>query len=65
MCSNDESSVTVAFLWGSSHSFNFIRILPENFFFEEWPWFRFNYLGLVLGMVLKLQKRSKLKKGQT
>ena len=37
----------------------------KNSFFEEWPWFKFNNLGLALGMALKfytnVAKRLKLK----
>ena len=37
----------------------------KNHFFEEWSWFKFNYLELALGMVLKFYtsvvKRLKLK----
>ena len=38
----------------SYHNLKFIRIWPEKpLFFEGWPWFIFNNLGLALGTNLK------------
>ena len=38
----------------SYHNLNFIRIWPEKTIsFDGWSWFKFNNLGLALGMVLK------------
>ena len=38
------------------HNFNFMRIWPDNQFDQitNWFWFKFNNLGLVPGMALKL-----------
>ena len=37
----------------SYHNLNFIRIWPENCFFEEWSLFKFNNVGLALCTNLK------------
>ena len=49
-----------------NYKLSFIRIWPEKpLFFEEWPWFKFNNLGLALGTNLKfdtsMAQRLKLK----
>ena len=37
-----------------NHNLNFIRIWPKKLLFlEEWSWFKFNSLGLALGMTMK------------
>ena len=66
MCSCDQSLVTVAFLWEKLSQPQFYKDLTrKTTFFERWSWFRFNNLGLSLGMTLKfntsLSKGLKLK----
>ena len=40
--------------WLNYHNFNFIRIWPKKKnFFERWSWFKFDNLGIALGMTLK------------
>ena len=46
----DQSLVTQAFRWGSYHK----DLTGKNDFSDGWPWFKFNNLGLVLGLILKI-----------
>ena len=54
MLSCDQSLVTLAFLWEKLSQSQFDRDLTrKTAFFEGWSWFKFNNLGLALGMNLK------------
>ena len=60
----DQSLATLAFLGENHYKLNFGRIYAEKqFFWGVYTWFKFNNLGLALGMALKIngsvQKRSK------
>ena len=66
MCSCDQGLVTLAFLREKLSQPQFYKYLTrKTAFFEEWSWFKFNNLGLVLGTDLKfytsLAKGLKLK----
>ena len=55
MWSCDQSLVTLAFLWEKLSQPQFYKDLTrKTAFFEGWSWFKFNNLGLALGMNLKL-----------
>ena len=41
-----------------SNNFNFIRIWPEKQILKRWSWFKFNNLGLVLGVTLTIYSRE-------
>ena len=54
MWSCDQSLVTLAFLLHKLSRPQFYKDLTiKTTFFEEWSWFKFNNLGLALGMALK------------
>ena len=54
MYSCDQSLVTLAFLWEKLSLPQFYKALTRKIaFFEGWPLFRFNDLGLTLGANLK------------
>ena len=54
MCSCDQSLVIVALLWQKLSQPQFYKNLTrKTAFFEEWSWFKFNNLVLVLGTSLK------------
>ena len=54
MCSCDQSLVTLAFLWKKLSQPQLYKDLTRRTaFFEEWSWFKFDNLGLALGINLK------------
>ena len=54
MWSCDQSLIILAFLWEKLSSPQFYKDLTrKTAFFEGWPWFKFNNLGLALGKNLK------------
>ena len=54
MCPCDQSLVTLAFLWEKLSQPQFYKDLTRKTnFFEGWLWFKFNNLGLALGVNLK------------
>ena len=57
MWSCDQSLLTLIFLW-SYHNLNFIWIRPKKHCFEGWSRFKFNNLGLAIGMGLKFYNRK-------
>ena len=66
MWSCHQSLVTLAFLWENLSEPRFCKDLTrKTIFFQSWAWFKFNNLGLALGMTLKfytsVAKRLKLK----
>ena len=66
MWSCHQSLVTLAFLWENLSEPRFCKDLTrKTIFFQDWAWFKFNNLGLAVGMTLKfytsVAKRLKLK----
>ena len=67
MCLCDQSLVNLGFLWEKLSQPQFCKDLTkkQTIFFERWPWFKFNNLGLALSSNLKfytsVAKGSKLK----
>ena len=60
MFSCDQTLVTVAFLREKlSQPQLYKGLTRKTTFFEEWSWFRFNDLGLALGMTLKFYSVEK------